>query len=441
MKGWEWSVGSGPSKVTAYERTDKKSVVYLRWLVNRQWVKESLGECCRTTSGRLIKAVCDRAMDEARRKHNTLKLEDPEVPSVLTLADTDRVVLHPSKGRWSEKTQHGREVKRAVAMAVSHWGGDLRWARLSRADWRSLWRWRLASLRSSGHRGHRGAELLVQRLMAVADWLVEEGHVLRIQKPEAAWRDRLVEDYRNEAGEDPEPRRPRHTLEEMRAILRASEQGDPRFALLLALGAEVRLGQVARCTRRDLDLDAGTLRVRGRGKKGGAIVSFTPGQLAAVQAAMHGYLHRLELALHTDSVTPRKQEVASLQLQDYPLFPQGQMPGGRKGQGVATVERHANARPVNRRWILHQFRLAETRAGVPHVPGRGAYGVKRAAVDAVKALRISREGLKAHGGWSSTQIPDRIYADMEADYAREEAARLRIVYRDEERIPPAYPAA
>ena len=116
---------------------------------------------------------------------------------------------------------------------------------------------------------------------------------------------------------------------------------------------------------------------------------------------------------------------------DYPLFPAGQMPGGRSGHPKAVPERHGQAKPVGRRWILAEFCTAERRAGVPHVEGRAAYGLRRAAVDGVKALGISREGLQAHGGWQDTQIPDRIYAEQEQRYARAEAARLRAVLRAE----------
>lgn len=65
------------------------------------------------------------------------------------------------------------------------------------------------------------------------------------------------------------------------------------------------------------------------------------------------------------------------------------------------------------------------------MPGRGAYGVKRAAVDAAKAEGISREGLKAHGGWTDTQMPDQVYADQELEAARREAAAVRARIRGE----------
>jgi len=53
------------------------------------------------------------------------------------------------------------------------------------------------------------------------------------------------------------------------------------FALLLALGAELRLGQVVRARRSDLDLIAETFKVLRRGKKRGTVAHLTVGQLAA----------------------------------------------------------------------------------------------------------------------------------------------------------------
>lgn len=413
---WSWSVGEGAGKVTAIELPERGHVVYLRWREHGNWRKHSLKESCRTAQGRLIVAVCDRAKAAARAKaQERAELVDAgPVPAVLTMGATAALVFHPATGRWSRATAHGKEVWRALALATHHWGASQPWHTLTRADWRSLWRARLQQLRAQGHSGYRGAELVVQRLATAAEWLVEEGHVLRIQGPEREWRQRLAEDFALAAGEPPEPSRPRHTVEEMRHILEAAQAGDPRFALLLALGAELRLGQVVRCRRGDLHLEEGTLTVRGRGKKRGVTVQLTEGQLAAARAALEGYLKPLEAAC-----------------MDYPLFPAGQMPGGRLGHPVAVPERHGVAKPVGRRWVLAQFRAAERRAGVPHLEGRAAYGLRRASVDGVKALGISREGLQAHGGWQDTQIPDRIYAEQEQRYARAEAARLRAVLRAE----------
>ena len=63
--------------------------------------------------------------------------------------------------------------------------------------------------------------------------------------------------------------------------------------------------------------------------------------------------------------------------------------------------------------------------------GRGWYGVRRQAADEAKRQGISGEGLMQHGGWTDTQVPDAIYADQEAEYARAEAAAVRAEIRGE----------
>ena len=147
--------------------------------------------------------------------------------------------------------------------------------------------------------------------------------------------------------------------------------------------------------------------------KRGTVVKLTEGQIVACYAALSGYLAELESAGG-----------------DYRLFPAGQLPGGRSGSPHA-VERHRHAKPIGRRRIIEWFHAAEGLAGIESVPGRAAYGLRRAAVDAAKVLGISREALKEHGGWADTQIPDRIYADQEAEFARDEARAVREQIRGE----------
>ena len=185
----------------------------------------------------------------------------------------------------------------------------------------------------------------------------------------------------------------------------------------MSLGAELRLGQVLRCRRADLSLEHATLTVRGKGHKKGTVVHLTAGQMRVVRHALtEGYLRVLER-----------------HCADYPLFPAGQLPGGRKMEDpVATIARHQTAPSLSRSVLDGWFHEAERLAEVTPVPGRAAYGLRRAAVDAVKAAGISREGLKEHGGWVDTQMPDRIYADQEAAYARDEARDVRAKIRGEE---------
>ena len=84
----------------------------------------------------------------------------------------------------------------------------------------------------------------------------------------------------------------------LRRLLEASYQVDPRLRLLLALGAELRAGQVRRSKRKQLDLEAAdpVFTVRTKGKKG-AVEYLTEGQVRAVRAALStGYLRDLEAA-------------------------------------------------------------------------------------------------------------------------------------------------
>jgi integrase len=199
----------------------------------------------------------------------------------------------------------------------------------------------------------------------------------------------------------------------MRMILDVAHLVDPRFDLLMWLGAELRLGQVARCRRGHLDRTAGTLYVPGMGNKEGTTSMLTEGQIAAAEAAFTtGYLAELEASGRPD----------------YALFPGAKWRGGNDGVfPIALIEAPHVERTALRKW----FRKAEDLAGIPHVKGRGQYGVKRAAVQAAKEFGISREGLMAHGGWRDTQMPDMIYADKEADAARREARDIRAQIRGE----------
>jgi integrase len=267
----------------------------------------------------------------------------------------------------------------------------------------------------------RTTEITVSRLNTAATWLRRRKRITRdaaLLPPD--WRAELLEHWRGvtKATRDPQPSRPRHTLDQLRKLLTSAEEVDPRLGLLLQLGAEYRLGQVVRSHRTDLDLDAGTLFVHGRGRKGGELIALTEGQMAAVRRALGGYLLEDEerfLAKGTD----------------YLLFPSGRLKRWREdvprlGDGVDRTK------PLSRRWIIKNFHLAEDMAGVPRVKGRAAYGLRRQNVDAANAAGISRHGLQASGGWSSTKVADEVYREQENQLGREEARRVRAKTRGEE---------
>jgi integrase len=430
---WSEAVGELPYKVTVYERVDRGMTLYLKWRESGNWVPRSLGKKLRTKDGRIIKErqAWALAQAELQRQRLIAGLPDAEKPKrPLTLGEAKALITDEARGKYPVDTPHRREVERALDFACATLGAGRTWASLLSADFVHLWRARMAAIRAAADdaQGHRGAEVTMQRLFAVARWLRDNKHIGEKDCiPASTWKASLKADWTLLYGNhrEPEPHRPRYTLEESRRLLEHAAEVDPRYDLLLRLGVGLRPGQVRRARRSDLDLERATLTVYGLGNKRGEVVKLTAGQLRAVRATLDtGYLREIEAACA-----------------DYYLFPAGQLPGRRRSlwkdpaAGVrsskgpttptATVARHANAEPIDPSAIRTWHRAAERLAKIAPVKGRGPYGIKRAAVDHAKKVKISREGLKALGGWSDTQVPDRIYADQEAEYARDEAREVR----------------
>lgn len=423
VQPWEQSVGFLPHKVTVYENAAKGNLLYLRWRHAGNWKKQSLKRGLRTERGKIEPEVQQWALAQATAKFNALVQGLPaDTPTAtpaapLTIREGLARAIDARTGKYPTATPHRKEVVREVERAAVVWR-NRPWAEIRRADLRALWRHRILELRAEGEVGLRGAEVTAQRVLAVASWLRDEelipaGACVASSK----WKTELKADWLELSGERAvaTPKRPRHTLAEMRGIMAKAGEVDPRFELLMALGAEIRLGQVARARRPDLDLEKGLFTVYGRGGKRGVMVELTEGQLAVARRAVTtGYLRELERTAA-----------------DYPLFPAGQLTGGRKGEDPRAAARHLTAKPVDRKTIGDWFHDAERAAGIEPIPGRAAYGVKRAAVQAAKDAGISREGLKAHGGWTDTQMPDQVYAEQDSEAARHEAATVRARIRGE----------
>ncbi len=414
IEPWSYSVGQVPYKVTALELPTRGHRLYLRWRADGNWRSESLKQVLRFANGRIRKEVERWAIQQAEAKHAALVAGLPQVERVrsapLTIAQASALIQHRDRGQYPVDTPHRREVLRALLDVARIWGPERTFASVTKADIRELGRRRARELREAGHTGVRGAEVTIGRLLAVAQWLRDEGHIEEGQcRAESEWKKKLRAEL-----EAPDPARPRYTLEEMRALITKAPTIDPRYGLLLNLGAELRLGQVRRRRRSDLDLEAETFTVRGKGKKRGAVILLTTGQLAAVTACLTtGYLRDLERTG-----------------QDYPLFPQGQLAGGRSGEGVAKLSQ-LHAEPIDRSAILEWHRKNEVACEIEHLPGRGPYGIRRQAVDAAVEGGASREELKEIGGWTDTQVPERIYRDQESRVARSGARAIRAKSRGE----------
>jgi integrase len=431
---WSYSVGMLPHRVLAFEDPARKLVVYLRWRVAGDWKRKSLKFTVRTPKGTLDKDAVKRAQQAADGVYARLVSGGvmPKAPQAeLTIAEGWTLATDPQTGKWPEDTAHRREMERAMNRAKSTWGARTSWNAIDRGELRKLWRTELKRARALGHDGVRSTEVIIARVMAVANWLRDEQKLaLTACLSWKAMKDEMRTDFAKATHGRHEVQRLRFTAEEYRALLAAAPSVDPRWALLLSLGAEYRLGQVKRVRRSDIDLEQGRVLVRGAGKKRGTVIVLTKGQRAQFEAAIGagGYLAGLE------------QAYTAKRIDDYPLFPGLRLP---VIDGVVVTRKEHASRPeldntALRTWMLRTEKKARVDGKpITHVPGRGWYGLRRAAVDAAKAAKISREGLQAHGGWSDAQIPDTIYADQQAGYAQQEAADVRAKIRGEALEPSA----
>lgn len=422
---WTYAVGLNPHRVTAFEDVKRGGVVTLRWHIGagatRRRMLRSLGIAVRGARGGLDRDLLTRAIAAADAQYAALAsgkvsaaVMAPTAP--LTIAQGWQRAKHPELGKWNKDTAHRRDMDRAMKRAVETWGSACTWEEIDRGQLRKLWRKELARLRAKGHGGVRGAQLLLDLVLAVAEWLRDE----QLIAPTAAlrWRN-LDAEFMADAG-DHTPSRPRYTVEEYRKLFAAAWQADERYGLLYDLGAEGRLGQVARAMRSHLDTETGRLRVIGRGKKQGTVIVCTAAQKANVARVLEtGYLAGLEAAYQAGTIA------------DYPLFPGGHFARDKDTGHLVSRAAYATRAPVDRTAWRKWHERAEALAEIPHVEGRGPYGSRRAGVDAAKALQISREGLQSWGGWADSQMPDAIYADQEQEYARDEASEVRAKARGE----------
>ena len=422
--GWSHTVGEHPDMVEVYEDLARKGIVYLRWRVKtgtdvRRYRRRSLGFSLVDAKGRRIKAQEDRAKQAATAKYRELigVVAEQQQKRALTIIDGMRLAFDEHRGRWPKVTAHRKEIERAVLQACSIWGADRSWASLKKQDFRELWRRTLKQQRAAKNSGHRATEIVIARVLTLAAWLAEEDEIPMMSWIAwKHWRDEVREDV----GEV-EIFRPRFTIDELRALLRTAKDVDPRWNLLLQLGAGLRLGQVVRAKRSQLDRLKGRLDMSkvGRKHKKGAVRFLTKGQLADFDEAVgpDGYLFALEQQYLANGT-------------DYQLWPEGRLPRREDGR-VYTEARHA-ARGIMTKDTLQDFFLAnEVLAGITHQDGRGWTGLRRITVDEGKNAKISRDALKELGGWADTQMADRIYSDDELEAPREEARDLLAKVRGE----------
>lgn len=277
----------------------------------------------------------------------------------------------------------------------------------------------------------RAAEGVVDALYSVAAWLREEHHIPPdAARPPEYWRKRLKDEWTQRTGKHrSKPRRPRHTPDEYRRIFAtvSDPRVDPRMRLAIELAAECRTGQVLRCTRTMLTLtevdsteyaalpagSLGQVVIPGAGKKHGEVLVFTPEQRRAVDDALCGYLANYEAAWRTSEIA------------DYYLFPGSRMrmmdETGRQWKRRV----RDGVKPLSRDGARVAFQELEKIAGVPHLPGRRWYGLRRIATDLAETATADDRVKDRLGGWQDSETRKHIYQDRETERLRVEAASVR----------------
>jgi hypothetical protein len=103
-------------------------------------------------------------------------------------------------------------------------------------------------------------------------------------------------------------------------------------------------------------------------------------------------------------------------VKDYPLFPKG-----RFREGVATIRQLS---PITRDGLRGWFQDYEAKLGIPHVPGRGWYGVRRQAADLAETAVKDMRALNLLTGHSDERMR-RAYQDRDNPEVRRLAVQAR----------------
>lgn len=419
------TVGVKPHAVWVGARADKGGTLYLRWRRGDNWGWKSLrvrldALPAADRAAATVKAY-EAALDMYQRLSGQRAAPAERLRAPATLGTAWALLTDPKRGAYPIDTPYRRELAFALRDAAKILGKDFPLQALDAARLREVTRGHADRVMRRGGVGFRAAEVLGTRLLTIVRKLQEEGAVAEDAPiPHGrAWHADLRKYCEERRGQSlPPVHRPRYTLEEFRALLRVAPQVDPRFALAITLGFELRPGQVARARRADLDLEAGEFTVHGRGNKGGTTIALTAGQLAAAREAVAtGYLRDCEAARATDP-----------QL-NYPLFP-GAL--GPKQVARARADFLAPSGLMGRTQIKKWIREAEALAQIPHVRGRGWYGGRRTGVDGSLDAGASPGALQNIGGWSDSRTPNETYRERGRAQEKREARDVRAKVRGED---------
>ncbi|CAN5730835.1 hypothetical protein BH23GEM5_BH23GEM5_20720 [soil metagenome] len=403
-KCWSHSAGAYGSTIRVAER-EPGGILYLLWVDNLgKQRKRSLRHKDRKRGRQEASELSYRLASGAEAR---------EVTTPLSLREGVARAFDPMHGMYSGRSRHAAEARRAADRAVEILGGDLLWDNLTPGT--MMYLVRVLAQGSEGGRGARSAELMCVVLYAIANWLRQERLISESAAlPKRAWKAALRQEWQAVTGSRLEIQRPRHTMEEVKAIFGALPDGDPRLRLLVELAAELRAGQAVHAKRSDLALGPvggfklGRFVVHGCGKKGGEVVDLHPELRSLVDEVLaDGYLSEAEVAYSRGEI------------EDYYLFPTG-----RLRHGKARVERCV-AGHLDRGTLRELFLKVEELAGVEHKPGRAFYGLRRQATDLAPEFETDPRVLNRLTGHLDSATRERVYQDGQSDRVRSRAAEAR----------------
>jgi hypothetical protein len=302
---------------------------------------------------------------------------------------------------------------------------------LQHSDWVEAGRLLLDEFRSSRPNRAGGVRTVERALGAVircGNWAASAGGVPlgAFNAPKPGWRRELTKHVQRTR---PTPLVPRVQLhdrlsEDQAGRLLAlafdlSAELDPRFRLAIVLGFPLRLGQVARRVWRScVTLDtigafgAGRVFVPESGNKPAAGFDLHPDERAVLEAMLAGPLSALEAAYARGTI------------RDYPL-----MPAGRMRHGVVPPAAGQDLACVSSRRLLECYTQAEAWVGIPHVPSRSWYGLRRTCTDAGSAVTTDSDVRDMMAGWALQGTRGTIYRDARDPRLLADVGRARAALR------------
>lgn len=425
---WQFTVGETPYRLTAYERVDRGNAIYSRvWDGRRYRDKRPLHPGIRDEGGKIVPELQIEAQQAAIERQRAIAagIEDaPVLDGPFTLAAGFRQLLHSKEGKYAGETRWKGDVRRYSEVILDVLGRDLLWSQLKHAHYRKLWRQLAERHRTKGRYGVVAAQKIVGTLQSAARWLQQEGWIEPGSAlPAPNWKESLrVEWEEITAKPVTKPRKPKYSVEEQRKLFAALPLADPRLALAVEIGAELRLGQVPRSRRSDIlphgGFQIGAVRVHGRGRKKGETVILTMTQRHALTRALtSGVLADLEAAW-------RRGEI-----EDYYLIPGGYLytTTDRRGRRVQRAQVKNAMVQLGRTGMRKQWRKLEELAGVEHVEGRNWYGLRRLHADLAEDVERDARVLNRLGGWTHTRTREQYQEEGRTEIAeRAKHARAKI---------------